>query len=85
MTNLSDRVMVVTSRADLATFVEGLATEVSDSPDAWENADLRSYLAAMAAWIEDMDGYYLNRGAPAPEQPSWRAFAEILAASTVYE
>ncbi|MGH2599621.1 MAG: DUF7660 family protein, partial [Dehalococcoidia bacterium] len=44
-----------------------------------------SYLSAMAAWAEDMDGYYENRGDPVPKQPSWRTLGELLLAARVYE
>ncbi len=75
----------VGSRHALAAFVRALLRDMRESPDTNENRDLGSYLEAMAAWIEDMDGYYADRGEPLPEQPSWRTVAEILAAAAVYE
>lgn len=43
-------------------------------------------LEAMAARVTDRDGYFHNiEGHSAPQQPSWRLFAQILAASTMYE
>ncbi|WP_342373746.1 hypothetical protein NVS55_20085 [Myxococcus stipitatus] len=75
----------VRSREDLAQFVRSLAQDLKQQPKAWENADLGSFLEAMSAWIEDMDGYYGNRGEVVPPQPEWRTLAEILTAARVYE
>ena len=75
----------VTTREELAVFVALLAREAQQMPKVWENTDLRSFLEALAAWINDMDGYFMNRGEQVPEQPSWRTFAQMLAAATTYE
>jgi hypothetical protein len=75
----------VTTREDLAAFVASLAREARQLPNTWENTDLQSFLEALAAWINDMDGYFLNQGEPAPEQPSWRTVAQMLAAARTYE
>ncbi|MGY5360334.1 DUF7660 family protein [Cronobacter dublinensis] len=40
----------------------------------------------MASWIEDMDGYYLNKGLPVPDHNvNWAFIADILRAAKVYE
>lgn len=83
MTTLDPR--GVRSREDLAQFVRGLAEDLRQRPEAWENADLGPFLEAMSAWIEDMDGYYRNRGEAVPVQPQWSTLAEVLAAVRVYE
>ena len=75
----------ITTRNDLVKFVEALAREASTDSKDWENGDLPSFLKAMAAWIEDMDGYYKNRGEATPSQPSWKTIGEILRAATIYE
>jgi hypothetical protein len=79
------RVDTINSRADFVKFVRELATNFETSPEDWENNDLNSYLEAMAAWVEDMDGYYQNSGQPSPQQPSWKIMAEILLAARYYE
>jgi hypothetical protein len=63
--------------AFLSDFAAGSAT--------WENNDLGSFLAAMKAWTEDMDGYYRNMGLPLPDAPNWRVFADILNGASIYE
>ena len=75
----------IETRNDLVNFVEALANEASSTLKNWENVDLPSFLEAMAAWIEDMDGYYQNKGEQMPNQPSWKTIGEILKASTTYE
>lgn len=75
----------VRDRKSLAAFVRELAGEVSENPTSWENRDLPSFLRAMAAWIDDMDGYYRNMGEEPPKEPSWRTIADILMAATMYE
>lgn len=78
-------VETINSRADFVQFVRELCTDLETSAESWENSDLRSYLEAVAAWIEDMDGYYRNSDQPLPQQPSWKILAEILLAARVYE
>jgi hypothetical protein len=75
----------VRSRDELARFVRGLADDLKQRPETWANDDLGRFLEAMSAWIDDMDGYYRNRGEAVPAQPEWRTLAEILAAAKVYE
>jgi hypothetical protein len=38
---------------------------------------LRDILRRFASWIEDSDGYYVNRGRPSPATPSWRKAEEL--------
>lgn len=75
----------VTDRESLAEFIQELARDLSSHPERWENADLSSYLHAMAAWVQDMDGYFANKGCSVPDMPSWALLADILAAAKVYE
>jgi hypothetical protein len=76
---------LVDSRASLAEFVEALSRDIRDNPKEYQNTDLVSYLAAMAAWIKNMDGYYSNRGEETPMHPTWKTVADIIMAATVYE
>ena len=56
----------------------GVKPSLVHSSHGQENLDLGSFLEAMHAWTEDM-------GDRVPSQPSWRTFAEMLMAATVYE
>jgi len=75
----------VGSREELAAFVQLLADECAARSDEWENRSLDRFLAALAAWIHDMEGYYLNQGVQPPDTPSWKTFAEMLTAARIYE
>ncbi|MFL5244352.1 MAG: hypothetical protein ACJ8FY_19810 [Gemmataceae bacterium] len=68
-----------------AAFVRHLTQSLHDHPEEWQNQDLPSYLEALAAWVDDMEGYYKSQGATLPLQPSWRTLAEIMLAARVYE
>ena len=46
---------------------------------------LASFLAAMSAWSEDMEGFYENSGEDLASLPPWRVLADILMAARVYE
>jgi hypothetical protein len=77
--NLDRRTEAIASRNDLAEFVRELASALKTDPQSWENTDL-AFLKALAAWAEDMDGYYQNvLGRQVPDQPTWRTLGEILA------
>ena len=81
----AERINMIETREDLAKFVNNLANDRKNDAKSWENCSLESYLAAIAAWIEDMDGYYLNRNERPPIAPEWKTFAQILAAAKSYE
>lgn len=85
MRTLSQQADEVRSSEDLAAFVRRLAEDLRTNPEKWENDKLGSFLEAMSAWIEDMDGYFQNRGEPVPTQPDWKLFARFLSAARFYE
>ncbi len=65
--------------------VKVLLDNLKNNPEEWENRTLEEFLGAMASWIEDMEGYYMNNNHPAPENVNWKVFAEILVAAKMYE
>jgi hypothetical protein len=75
----------VNSREDFITFLEKLRANFLEHPDEWKNSSLEDFLEAMAAWVEDMDGYYENNELPVPVVPSWKSVAEMLIAAKIYE
>jgi hypothetical protein len=79
------RVEKIDSRADLVDFIKELRDDCLKNSLSWENRDLPSFLGALAAWAEDMDGYYKNCGKVVPSAPNWRTFAKMLAAARAYE
>lgn len=85
MRELHEQVAEIQTRADFVAFIEALRADLRANPTKWENVTLESFLAALASWTEDMDGYYQNHGREVPQKPTWRTFGEMLAAARVYE
>ncbi|MEU3746864.1 MULTISPECIES: hypothetical protein [Streptomyces] len=75
----------VVSREDLASFVLSLHRSCDDGGESWDNADLAGFLEALAAWIDDSDGWYRNTSRELPAEGGWRFFAHALQAATMYE
>jgi len=39
----------------------------------------------MKSWIDEMERFYRNTGQPPADPPTWKTFADILMAATMYE
>ncbi len=74
----------VHSRNDFIAFVHQLRQELLQSPEQWENVSLERYLEAIAAWVEDAEGYAGDQEEQIPGS-SWRWFSLILLAASTYE
>lgn len=75
----------IKSRDEFVAFVNELSKSFRMNPESWENNDIGSYLDALAAWVSDMDGYYLNHKLPVPKRPDWKNVADMLLAARSYE
>jgi hypothetical protein len=82
---LAERASRVRTRDDLAAFIAELKADLDANPEEWANADLGSFLEAMAAWMLDMEGYYENTGQVLRDLPAWKILADALMAARVYE
>lgn len=82
---LHEKVELIENREDFVAFVEDLINDLQSHDSVWENSSLDRYLASLAAWVVDMDGYYKNHNKDIPEQVPWKVFAEILLAAKYYE
>jgi hypothetical protein len=85
MTDITEIVENINNKNDFVRFIELLVNDLKTNPEEWENSTLESFLEAMAAWTDDMEGYYRNTNQPIPNNINWKVFAKILMASTVYE
>ena len=83
--SLDDLARTINSREDLVLFLRALKQDFETNPNAWENINISSYLDAIAAWIEDMDGLYRNQGEEIPTYPTWKLIGAILFAAKFYE
>ena len=75
----------VKTREDFVDYCHQLARSLRDDKRVFENADLVSFIDALGAWTEDMDGFYSNRGEAVPVQLSWEVMADMVSAALVYE
>ena len=85
MQELIEKIEALKSKEDFVAFVQLLMEDLKHNGNEWENNTLESYLGAIAAWTEDMNGYYKNMNLPIPENVDWKVFANILIAATMYE
>ncbi|WP_444921819.1 hypothetical protein ACJJID_05465 [Microbulbifer sp. CnH-101-G] len=83
--NLLENLNQIKTRDDFSKFVLDILNDYKNNSSSWENADLASFLEAIAAWADDMDGFYANQGEEIPENIHWKVFAEILYAARMYE
>ena len=83
--DLTERVEQIHSHADFVAFSNAFLKDLKEKPEGWENRDLAGFLEALAAWVQDMNGYYQAKGGTIPLQPSWKMLGQILLAAKVYE
>lgn len=70
----------------LGFFLENYHENYHENFEKWENSNLESFLQSMLSWTKDADGYYQNiEASEIIDNPSWRLFADMLLASTMYE
>jgi hypothetical protein len=82
---LAEQANAVETREDFVAFVGALKADFDADGAQWQNTDLASFLDAMAAWTQDMDGYYRHTGQKLSDVPSWRVLADILVGASMYE
>jgi hypothetical protein len=76
----------VQSRQQLIDHLFRLMDDFDGAGNYWKNQDVYTFLQAMAAWLDNCEGYYRNSGrAVDAEAPSWQLFADALSAAAVYE
>jgi hypothetical protein len=76
----------VHSREELIDHLFRLLDDYDGVGNQWQNRDVYTFLQAMAAWLNDCEGYYRNNGLSVDvNKPSWQMFAHALSAAAVYE
>ncbi|MET0436814.1 MAG: hypothetical protein ABW043_04910 [Devosia sp.] len=75
----------VTTREQLASFVEELHADLLLNAGNWDNRTLEGFLGAMAAWVRDSGGLKNNLGTDVAKMSSWTFAAAMLTASVSYE
>ncbi len=75
----------VQTKEDFVSFLKNLRKDYLENLSSWENRDIETFLEAMASWVEDMDGFYINQGLPVPKNLNWKVFADIFMGGKIYE
>jgi len=76
----------VTDRTSFIKFLDLLHQDLLRQPETWENKTLPDFLEALAAYTEDIQGYYDNTEAHVDaEKAAWSTFADIFKGAKVYE
>jgi hypothetical protein len=76
----------VRSRDQLIGHIFHLMDDFDGAGDHWQNQDIYTFLQAMAAWLNDCEGYYRNVGqAVDVERASWQLLADAFSAGAVYQ
>jgi predicted ATPase len=74
----------ITTREDMATFLDALSSDAAERASEWENLHILDMLESMAAWLRDTTDHegFLH---PALPPAHWRFVAELLLAGKHYE
>lgn len=83
--NFNEEVEKIKSKQEFIFFIQELSKDFISDKKHWENHTIDNYLQSMAAWVEDMEGYYRNLKQKEPELKEWGMFAKILLAAKYYE
>ena len=73
----------IETRDQLIAFISEVVSDHDSNGEQWENGDIRSFLEAMASWLQDCDGYY--RETLDVNVADWQIFADALVAARIYE
>ncbi|MDR6734884.1 hypothetical protein [Sphingobacterium sp. 2149] len=78
--------LIVKDRQSFIKFLDLLRQDLLQQPENWENKTLPDFLEALAAYTEDIQGYYDNTYANVDaEKAAWSTFADIFKGAKVYE
>lgn len=75
----------IETKKDFVKFLRELENDYLENPSSWDNKNIGAFLGAMASWVEDMGGFYINNSLPIPEKIDWKIFADILMGGKLYE
>lgn len=85
MDDILNNVDQIKSKEDFVKFIFYLISDYKKNPTDWGNIDLGSYLESIAAWTDDIEGFYQNWNLKMPENITWSVFAHVLIAAKMYE
>jgi hypothetical protein len=80
-----DLMEAITTRDDLASFLDLLSADAVDHGSEWENGQIDTMLESMSAWLRDSTGHPNFTHHPDLSPVQWRFVAELLLAGKYYE
>lgn len=76
----------ITSREDLARYLQRLALKLRDEGTQLENPSTPDFIDAAGRWTKAMSGFFKNVvGQPVPNEPDWAMIGAIFRAAVIYE
>ncbi|TGK92234.1 DUF7660 family protein [Leptospira bourretii] len=75
----------ISGKEEFILFLKKLIQDLNEKPSDWENLTLEAYLSSVAAWINEMEGYYLNNKKKIPNNIDWEFIKTIFLAGKYYE
>jgi hypothetical protein len=82
---LDNNVNNIETNHDLARLIRDMLNNYESNLEEWPNNNLKDYLEALSAWIDDAKGYYKNLDQELPNKIVWQTIAKILLAAKYYE
>jgi hypothetical protein len=77
--------MTIQTKHELADFIYQLADQIRGGVIPIDNYTVPNYLEALAACINNFDGFYLNRGISPESVGPYQLLADALDSATVYD
>ena len=82
MTSLDELVETVKTKEDFIHFLQQLQNDFYNNRKEWENVELSTYLNAMEGFLTDSTDKSVVK---IDFTPSWKLFASIMTAASIYE
>ena len=83
--DLESKAASITSRSDLADFVDALSEDLESHREEWSHLTLEGFLGVLGGSIRVLDRIYRNEGKELSEDPRWATFADMLLAARIRE
>ena len=75
----------VSTKEDFINFIEFLIEDFKNNNNEWENKTITEYLTGINSWVDDMEGYFINRNITIPDNINWNLVANIFYSGKIYE
>lgn len=83
--DLHEKIKHINTKEAFIDFLKYLSVDKQNNSEQWENKKIDEYLSAIAAWTEDMEGYYYNMESEKPQNIDWKFIATLFYVGKIYE